>query len=689
MPATSTDRLNGLTTSVAVKPPCAAVTSANITLSGLQTIGGVALVEGDRVLVRAQTSSVDNGVYNASTSDWTRAKDFDGALDAVQGTLVLVRTGSVDGAIYEVTTANPIVFDASAITFELRDDPAATYPQTQAEINVGATPVNYAYAPGIDDRYSSVPDYATLRALAAQNGVANYSRDSLFNGVNVGKGRNTGNTHGTAIGENVLQSAGAGEDNTGVGYEVMIGHAGLRSTAVGSGAMRSSTSGYQCAAFGHHSQWSLTTGSYNTSAGAFSLFSALQASENSAYGETALYSNTVGNKNNAFGVQCAYSQVTADETTGFGYRVLFANVTAPGNCGFGFRVMENLLPTSKAITAFADYSGTVPGTVRATSASHGRTNGDSLVIATVSGQYVGTYSITVIDTDNFYFTAAFVATTTGWWQIAGLSINNSAFGNRAAQAATTASGLSAFGASSLIALTTGVDDSAFGRSSLAAVTTGSRNTAGGALSGLSVTTGNDITLFGYNACSGSTTASDITAFGSGALSSCTGATNTAIGKAGLGNLTTQTNCSGLGANTAITGSNQVQLGDSATTTYAYGAVQNRSDARDKTDIRDTLMGLDFINALRPVDFRWDYREDYDWQEKDGSKKRARFHHGLIAQEVKAACDAAGVDFGGYQDHSLKGGKDVLSIGYEELVPVLIKAVQELCVKVAALEATTK
>jgi hypothetical protein len=71
---------------------------------------------------------------------------------------------------------------------------------------------------------------------------------------------------------------------------------------------------------------------------------------------------------------------------------------------------------------------------------------------------------------------------------------------------------------------------------------------------------------------------------------------------------------------------------------------------------------------------------------DGSKKRSRFHHGLIAQEVKAILDAKGIDFGGFQDHSVKGGDDVLSIGYEELIAPLIKAIQELSAEVAALKA---
>ena len=132
------------------------------------------------------------------------------------------------------------------------------------------------------------------------------------------------------------------------------------------------------------------------------------------------------------------------------------------------------------------------------------------------------------------------------------------------------------------------------------------------------------------------------------------------------------------------------------TTYVYGSIQDRSDERDKADVRDTLLGLEFIKSLRPVDFRWDYREDYFVTDdetgvrtalvQDGSKKRNRFHHGLIAQEVKAAADSQGVDFAGYQDHSINGGDDILTLGYSEMIAPLIKAVQELSAKNADLEA---
>jgi hypothetical protein len=53
-------------------------TTANISLTGLQTIDGVNVAAGNRVLVRAQTDPVDNGIYVAAADAWARATDFDG-----------------------------------------------------------------------------------------------------------------------------------------------------------------------------------------------------------------------------------------------------------------------------------------------------------------------------------------------------------------------------------------------------------------------------------------------------------------------------------------------------------------------------------------------------------------------------------------------------------------------------------
>ena len=122
-----------------------------------------------------------------------------------------------------------------------------------------------------------------------------------------------------------------------------------------------------------------------------------------------------------------------------------------------------------------------------------------------------------------------------------------------------------------------------------------------------------------------------------------------------------------------------------------GDTGQKGDIRDKLDVRDTILGLDFINKLRPVDFKWNYRENYKniesdnnnsiikEIENDGSKTRKRYHHGLIAQDIQNIIAETGIDFGGFQDHTINNGQDVLSIGYSELIAPLIKSIQELTI----------
>jgi hypothetical protein len=90
MSTQQTDRFYGVSGGLAVKSPCVAATTSNITLSGLQTIGTVVLAAGDRVLVAAQTDKTENGIYIASTTAWQRAADFDGNRDVVPGTMIVV-----------------------------------------------------------------------------------------------------------------------------------------------------------------------------------------------------------------------------------------------------------------------------------------------------------------------------------------------------------------------------------------------------------------------------------------------------------------------------------------------------------------------------------------------------------------------------------------------------------------------
>lgn len=164
-----------------------------------------------------------------------------------------------------------------------------------------------------------------------------------------------------------------------------------------------------------------------------------------------------------------------------------------------------------------------------------------------------------------------------------------------------------------------------------------------------------------------------------------------------------TGCTVVGNGAMCSGNNQVQLGSNLSNIYTTSGIQNMSDMRDKTEVRDTVLGLDFISRLRPVDYKWNCRQDYivssqttksadgfivpvlEELPNDGSKTRSRFHHGVIAQEVKTVMDTLGIDFGGYQDHSIKGGKDQLTVAYTELIGPMIKAIQELNDRVKDLE----
>lgn len=107
-----------MTADRAIKEPCRVATTGNITLSGLQTIDGVALSAGDRVLVKAQTSAVDNGVYVAASGAWSRATDFDSAGEVVGGTQVLVTSGTTQASnVYRVAGDGAMTIGTSAIVF--------------------------------------------------------------------------------------------------------------------------------------------------------------------------------------------------------------------------------------------------------------------------------------------------------------------------------------------------------------------------------------------------------------------------------------------------------------------------------------------------------------------------------------------------------------------------------------------
>lgn len=87
------------------KDACRAVATTNITLSGTQTVDGVALVANDRCLVSAQSTATQNGIYLVAAGAWTRTLDADASGEIVDGTLVPIAEGTANADSLYICTS--------------------------------------------------------------------------------------------------------------------------------------------------------------------------------------------------------------------------------------------------------------------------------------------------------------------------------------------------------------------------------------------------------------------------------------------------------------------------------------------------------------------------------------------------------------------------------------------------------
>lgn len=179
MTSIAIDLADGLSSATAYKGPCKVATTANITLSGEQTIDGEAIVTGDRVLVRAQTSSVNNGIYVADTGPWRRAKDFAGNRDVRKGTRVWVTEGDSGPIEFEVTTENPVLVGTDEIVFT---NSLGTIVQANVPIfaskAAAASATIAAGVKSIDIQYDN-PTYTALNTLVGPNRRSRISKADI------------------------------------------------------------------------------------------------------------------------------------------------------------------------------------------------------------------------------------------------------------------------------------------------------------------------------------------------------------------------------------------------------------------------------------------------------------------------------------------------------------------------------
>ena len=469
-----------------------------------------------------------------------------------------------------------------------------------------------------------------------------------------------------SIGTGALNKNQYGVYNTVFGFEASyetLGDAGndilgSRNVVVGDNAYRMSVTGYNNMVFGRNSFYSNDSGFNNIAMGVEALAGIAPISlggeiinatpkscaNNIALGSSALFWSN-GNNNQAIGFDASTEIKTGQRNVSYGT--------------FAMRDLEinnSFLGTARSVDGGTYNYSQALTTITITKTSHGLVTGDSIVCVFLTGGTANSNNPQVLvvtstpTADTYTVESPVSKTATGtvrvdetWDQVAqSTSDSNTAIGYNAMSNATFGDFNSAFGEGALQVTQSSGSNTAIGVQSFKNLTTGIQNSGLGVLAGSL--------------------------------------------KQDSSNNTDLSNTTCIGYNSRCSASNQVQLGDSSTTTYAYGAVQDRSDARDKIDVNpisDSL--IRFFMDVEWKTYRLNYRDNYTEvdtasgeviiHDNDGSRAGSRHHIGAIAQQVEEAMIKHNVDFAGLQHHSVKGGLDLYTIGYQEFIGIQGEIIQ--------------
>jgi len=475
----------------------------------------------------------------------------------------------------------------------------------------------------------------------------------------------TGN-YNVAVGHNALATATAADYNVAIGAEAMYYTTGSYNVAVGYQAGRSITSGTYNTVFGYQAYG---FGAWPTGTGNF------------AAGSYALQGETTGDYNVAIGHQALYTQTGVTGTVAFGYKALYSNL-APYNVALGYQALMsnsagqyNVAGGSGSLTNGDSSYNTALG-YNTLNASNGGSNTavgyNALVVNTAAENVavgytaldsntsgtantaVGTNALTAITTVNYNTAAGYNALA------ANTAAENVAVGSTALDSNTSGTANTAVGANALTAVTTTSSNTAVGYNALTA-TTGTGNTAVGSTSGNAVSTGSGNTLIGYKAGATNGTLNSVAT-----TAITTGSNNTLIGYLASVGDAASNNSVVIGASAATAITNTIYIGNGSGSKIG-GAVawSNYSDRRLKKDIEDSDLGLDFIMALKPVQFHLN----------DGNN---RWDFGFIAQDVQKA-------LAGRQTNIVFQQAGMYRMTSGELIAPAIKAMQQQQTTYVALE----
>jgi hypothetical protein len=412
---------------------------------------------------------------------------------------------------------------------------------------------------------------------------------------------------------------------------------GNYNTAVGDSTLYSNTSGRRNTAIGTYALYSNNAGYYNTAVGPLAMYSCTSGYENTAIGVQALQSNIAGHDNVAIGSGALTQGTAVNYNIAIGRQALQLATSTANNVAIGYQAMLSY-----------------------------DSGGDSIGIGYQALSAPGANGLYNVGIGS----AALGQTTTG--------NSNVAIGRRAANAATTGSGNVAVGNDALVGsgvANTGSGNVAVGNTALPNITSGDYNIAIGASAGTGIGAGIGNVIIGRASGTATTSGSYNIAIGEQTLTdNTTGSQNTAVGTAAQAGGTSLTNVTVLGYGATGTTSNQVVLGNSSVGSLrCQVALTVVSDERDKVRLAD-VPGLDFVNGVDAFVGKWNKR--------DGSENPEGSFAFLSAQNLQQLQSQFNVDLG-LVDATRP---EQLTATYERMIPVLVKAIQDLSNEVAALKA---
>jgi len=530
---------------------------------------------------------------------------------------------------------------------------------------------------GATNEYLLTKDTGTGNAVwKISSGGGASSIDGLTDGTtggganNVGLGSTAldsllgGGALNTALGDNAGTAVTTGTSHVMVGYRAGTAMVtGIDGTFVGADA------GFAA------------TGSYNTLIGRNAGKDQTTPTHNTCVGWSAGAENVTGGNNTIVGAQ-AGTGVAANsysDNVFLGYHAGFSITTGSSNVLLG-SLAGDWIATGTTNVVIGYNAASV---LRATHANvligpNVALRGSALTNCVIMGSFAGQYLVTAIGSVLIGHTAGDKNTVTG----------------------------TAVGYKASFSGTSGANNTSLGYQALFFNVTGSRNTAIGDKAGYGVSTGthSDSTFVGYNAGGVINSGNSNTAIGSGAGDLLTtGGSNVFIGLDAGNTETTGSNniCIGTSSDIdAVAADHQYIIGEGLTGTaddaihigdgtdhvrcdWGTDAVWDKvSDKRKKNIIGESVLGLDFINNLRSMEFTFkapsEFPKEWNSYNKEITESRNKnVHHGLIAQDVRSALDKIGVDeFSGWSQDP----DGCQRVGDAAFIAPLIKAIQELTEK---------